>query len=181
MKTLVSWQPWPEVNVLQRHLDEWLADLNQTTERQPQTKPTWRPAAELAVTDTTVVVRVALPGIAAADLEIDVTREAIALRGTKPAPDNDSASVLHSEFRYGAFQRDIALPVPVAHQQTQADLADGILTLTLPREQAAKPKVVKVKLSAANQPELSAVEPAQAEAPMAAAEPADVWDEAIAS
>jgi HSP20 family protein len=53
---------------------------------------------------------------------------------------------IRSEFRYGKFHRVIGLPAAVQNDQVAADYADGILTLTLPREQAVRPNVVKVNV-----------------------------------
>lgn len=151
--TLIRWQPWQEFDVLRRQFDDLFDELAPVS--RVTGKPNghaWAPAIELKSVDDAVVLRAELPGISAENLDVQVSREAVSITGeykseTKTA---DKQHQIHrSEFRYGSFHRVIPLPVAVQNDQVKAEFKDGILTLTLPKVEAEKPKVVKLNLAEA--------------------------------
>ncbi len=108
-----------------------------------ETQATWQPAIEIQDTEESIILRSLLPGIEAKDLDIRVTTEAVAISGEHRQAQN----YLRSEFRYGKFQRVVALPVAVQNERVSAEFKDGILTLTLPKVVDVRRKVVKVNLT----------------------------------
>ncbi len=141
---LIRWQPFQEIETLRRQMDSIFDEMT-TAQRSPQM--TWKPAVELKDTEESVILRVEIPGVEGKDLDIRVTREAVAIAGEhryeKKAEDK---GLFRTEFRYGKFQRVIPLPVAVQNDQVQAEFKDGILTLTLPKVTEARRQVVKVNL-----------------------------------
>jgi len=140
---LIRWQPFSEMEALRRQMDQIfdeMAGVNNTTQ------VTWKPAIELQDTEDNIVLRAEIPGVEGKDLDIRVTREAVAISGEHRYK-NKTERGFRSEFRYGKFQRVIGLPVAVQNEQVQADFKDGILTLTLPKVTEARRKVVKVNLA----------------------------------
>jgi HSP20 family protein len=100
-------------------------------------------------------LRAELPGIDAKDLDIQVSKESIAITGEhRQETKTEEKGVFKSEFRYGTFHRVISLPVAVQNTEVKADYKDGILNLTLPKAQEALNKVVKVNLSGTTTPTL---------------------------
>lgn len=132
MTTLVTWNPWQELNALQRQLDRDLAKV---------------PAAELRVENEAVYLRLELPGIEAKDLDIEVTEKAVSISAERKLErKNEEKGIFKTEFHYGKFHRVIPLPARVQNTNVTADYKDGILNLTLPKTEAEKHKVVKVNL-----------------------------------
>ncbi len=172
---LIRWQPFQEIETLRRQMDRMFDEVTGLN-RAYQT--TWQPAIELQVTDNNVILRAEIPGIEGKDLDIRVTREAVAITGEhryeKKAEEN---GLFRSEFRYGKFQRVIPLPSVVQNDRVQADFTNGILTLTLPKVEAANKRVVKINL--VEQPaaaiEADNEQPAINEQPVNS-ETNDVWD-----
>lgn len=148
---IVRWQPWQEFDVLRRQFDDLFDELVPVSRGTFKTNgPTWAPAIELKSTDEAIVLRAELPGIRAEDLDVQVTREAVAISGeykSETKTEDKEHQIHRSEFRYGSFHRVIPLPIAVQNDQVKAEFKDGILTLTLPRVEAEKPKVVKVNLT----------------------------------
>ena len=138
---LIRWQPFQEMETLRRQMDQ-IFDEIALVNREPQI--TWKPAVELQDTEDAIIVRAEIPGVAGKDLDIRVTREAVAISGDRSS---HSERNFRTEFRYGKFQRVIALPVAVENDQVQADFKDGILILTLPKVTEARRQVVKVNLA----------------------------------
>ncbi|NDJ16308.1 Hsp20/alpha crystallin family protein [Myxacorys almedinensis] len=154
MMTL-RWQPWQEMETLRRQFAPFGEAVRMFEDMIPareallnSDEQPWIPAIELTSTDTELTLRAQLPGIDAEHLDIQVGRKAVSISGEHTFENKtDENGYFHSEFRYGSFNRVIALPVPVQNDQVKAEFKDGILTLTLPRVEALKPSVVKVTLA----------------------------------
>lgn len=144
---LIRWEPFPEVDTLQRQMNRLFDNLIQT----PGTEErglSFTPAAEIEEIADALHLRVELPGLSAQDIDVQVTAEAVAISGERQAETKTTEKqITRSEFRYGKFQRLISLPVRIQHDQVQADYKNGVLTLNLPKAEAEKHKVVKVNIA----------------------------------
>lgn len=136
---LVRYNPWQEMSAMTRQLDSLFAELQ---------APTFRtPAAELNETDEAVYLKLELPGVEAKDVDIEVTENAVKIvaeRKTETKTEDNGKT--RSEFYYGKFQRVIPLRARIQNTAVTAEYKDGILNLTLPKNEAEKNKVVKVNL-----------------------------------
>jgi HSP20 family protein len=135
------WQPFREIETLRRQLDHVFDEI---THSQGDAPGTWGPAIEMQDDGDNLILKVQLPGVEGKDLDVQVTRDGVAIAGDRPQPPEQT--YLHSEFRYGKFQRVINLPVAVQNDQVSASLTNGILTLTLPKVTEARNRVFKVNL-----------------------------------
>lgn len=142
---LIRWQPFQEMETLRRQMDRMFDEMTQV-DRGNQV--VWQPAIELQTTDENVILRAEIPGVEGKDLDVRVTREAVAIAGEyRYEKKDEQKGVFRTEFRYGKFHRVIPLPAAVQNEQVQADFTNGILTLTLPKVEAAKNRVVKLNLT----------------------------------
>ena len=142
---LMRWQPYQEMTTLRRQLDNM---FNEMANVNPKSQITWKPAVELKETEDNVVLRAEIPGVEGKDLDIQVSKEAVSISGEhRYEKQAEEKGLFRTEFRYGKFQRVLALPVAVQNDQVQAEFKDGILTLTLPKVAEARNKVVKVNLT----------------------------------
>jgi HSP20 family protein len=144
---LVRYNPWREMNSLQRQLNHLFDDA--------LTPDNWGdfgnlakvPAAELTETDEAVHLKLEVPGMEAKDLDVQVMADRVAIAGErKSETKTEEDGRTRSEFRYGKFSRVIPLPVRIQNTNVTADYKDGILNLTLPKSEEEKNKVVKVNL-----------------------------------
>jgi len=165
---LIRWQPFQEMETLRRQMDQMFDEM---TALNRNSQATWQPAIELQDTEENVILRAEIPGIEGKDLDVRVTREAVAITGEhRYEKKAEEKGFFRSEFRYGKFGRVIPLPVAVQNDQVKADFTNGILTLTLPKVDAAKNRVVKLNLAEYAVPmEASSEQPADSEAN-------DVWE-----
>jgi HSP20 family protein len=105
------------------------------------------PAIDLYQTDQDVVVRAILPGVKVEDIQISVTGDMLTLKGEFKEKEETKAKSYHlREQRYGSFERILNLPVGVKADKANAEFEDGILTVTLPKAEEAKPKMITVKV-----------------------------------
>jgi HSP20 family protein len=104
------------------------------------------PAIDMYQTDNDVVVKAALPGYKADDVQINVTGEVLTIRGEMKHDEEQKEKSWHiREHRWGSFERSISLPTDVVSEKAQADFDNGILTITLPKAEEVKPKTITVK------------------------------------
>ena len=143
---LVRWNPWQEMNSLQREINRLFEEemLPSALKERALTK---FPSAELQETEEAVHLKLELPGIETKDLDVQVTEESVYVSGErKSEAKTEGNGVTKSEFHYGKFQRLIPLPTRIQNNNVTADYKDGILTLTLPKAEEGKKKVVKLNL-----------------------------------
>jgi HSP20 family protein len=104
------------------------------------------PAIDLYQTDDQVVLKAALPGLKAADVQITVTNAVLTLRGEFKWENGHKDATYHTrEQRYGSFERSIALPVDVQTDKAEADFQNGVLTITLPKAESVRPRTINIK------------------------------------
>jgi HSP20 family protein len=105
-------------------------------------------AVDVYETDTDVVVKMPVAGIKPDDLDISVTGDTVTVKGETRVEDEDNdnkRNYYYREVRYGSFARSVTLPAPVQSDKAEAKTENGVLTLTLPKAEEAKPKSIKVK------------------------------------
>ena len=114
--------------------------------RQSQLFSGWSPAMDLYQNSDNVVARVELPGMRNEDIEISLQEGMLTISGERKSetPENDKAE--RTERYVGKFRRSIALPTQVDPNKVTANYRDGILTITLPKAEEAKPKQIQVNV-----------------------------------
>ena len=149
---LVRWEPFREFEMepfrefgsLQREMNRLFDSL---TTRTGNGGMAFVPAAELQETPEAVQLKLEIPGMEAKDLDVQVTAEAVAISGERKSETKmEEKGVTRSEFRYGSFRRVIPLPSRIQNDKVQAEYQNGVLTLTLPKAEEEKNKVVKVNI-----------------------------------
>jgi HSP20 family protein len=102
-------------------------------------------AVDMFETNDDLVVSTTLPGVKPDDVEITVTGDALCITAESKADSvTESATFYEQERRYGVCSRSLILPVAVQVDKAEAKFKDGVLTLTLPKADTAKPRAIKV-------------------------------------
>ena len=144
---IVRYNPWQEMNSLQRQLNRIFDDVLTPASTAEFGNFTKIPAAELTENEDNLVLKLEVPGIKPADINIEAMAKSISISGERKSEvTSEAEGKTRSEFRYGSFQRVIPLPVQIQNTEVKAEYKDGILSLTLPKAKAEKNKVVKVNL-----------------------------------
>jgi len=100
---------------------------------------------DVSETENEFVVKASLPGIKPEDVQITVHGDMLTIRGESKVEEEKKDEHWHlRERRYGSFQRSVSLNTPVNSDQAQASFEHGVLTLTLPKSEAAKPRQIKI-------------------------------------
>jgi HSP20 family protein len=104
------------------------------------------PAIDMYQTDDEVVVKAAIPGFQADEVQINVTGDVLTLRGEMKHEEEKKDKAWHiREQRWSSFERSITLPTDVKAEKASADFENGVLTVTLPKAEEVKPKTITVK------------------------------------
>ena len=110
------------------------------------------PAIDMYQTDNEIVVKAALPGFKADEVQINVTGEILTLKGEVKHEEEKTSSPQGKEKawhireqRYGSFERSVVLPTDVVADKAKAEFENGILTITLPKADEVKPRTITVK------------------------------------
>ena len=91
--------------------------------------------------DDAFVLTALVPGLKADDLNIQVLEDVVRVEGEFPADEN---GYLMQELPNGSFRRELRLPSTIDSEKIEAKIADGVLTLHLPKAESAKPKKIKI-------------------------------------
>jgi len=145
MSNLTRWEPVREMMTLREAMDRLFDDA--FTRPLSLRDGGWStPAIDMYQTGNDVVVKTALPGFKADDVQINVTGEVLTIRGEmKRDEEQKEKSWYVREHRWGSFERSISLPTDVVSEKAQADFDNGVLTITLPKAEELKPKTITVK------------------------------------
>ena len=121
-----------------------LAELTRTS----QLLSGWTPAIDLYEDKDNVFVKAELPGMNKEDIEVSFHNGTLSVSGErKSEKKHEDAKVYRAERFFGRFQRAVTLPTPVAADKVKAQYQDGILTITLPKTEEAKPKHIDVNVT----------------------------------
>jgi HSP20 family protein len=153
MTTLVRWNPWRDFGSLTRNFDQLFDTLAPGSTRGPNGEETdflgtWYPAVDIFDNDNEIILKAELPGLKKEDIDIHVEDNLLTLRGERKREEEvKEKGFFRSERAYGAFSRSFTLPATVAVKKISADYKDGILAVTLPKAEEAKPRQIEVKVA----------------------------------
>jgi HSP20 family protein len=105
----------------------------------------WAPALDVHEDKDSFVIRTELPGLRREDIDVSLHDGAVIISGERKSEEVKEGVEVHRQERYfGKFQRALTLPAPVAGDKVKAQYKDGVLTVTLPKVEEAKPKQITV-------------------------------------
>ncbi len=114
---------------------------------EPGSRP-WTPAVDIYETENELVLKADLPDVDMNDIEIKIENGTLSLRGERKFEKNENQKGFHRiERSYGTFVRYFTLADTVDTEHVQAGLKNGVLTITLPKKEVAKPKTIKVQVN----------------------------------
>ena len=146
MLSMTRWNPFEDLTNLHREMDR---AFGRYAGNEPAAVSTaaWIPATEVGSDEESCTVRVALPGIDPNQVHVDLHGNSLTISGerTRTEPNGQGYS---SEFRYGTFERAFTLPTKVDTENVTARYDNGMLELTLPLSETAKPRRIAIGTAA---------------------------------
>lgn len=108
----------------------------------------WVPPVDIQETENELVVKADLPDVDMKDIDVRMENGTLTLRGERKFESNKNDGGWHRvERSYGSFERVFALPDSVNTEGVKADYKNGVLTITLPKKEIAKPRQIKVQVN----------------------------------
>jgi len=147
MSSLIRWEPFEELISLREAMDRL---FEESFVRPWSLWPSlWEGTVpvDMYETEDSVVVTAAVPGVKPEDIDITVTGDTLTIKGeTKAEKELEKANYICRERHYGTFSRSVSLPAGLETDKAEATFENGILRLTIPKAEHAKPKTIKVKV-----------------------------------
>ena len=150
MNTITRWEPFRGLTTLQDQMNRLFEDTLFRGRSDESALTTWAPAVDIYETENALVVKADLPDVNEKDLDIQVENNILTIRGERKFErDVKEDNYLRVERAYGSFSRSFSLGNTLNTEAIKAEYRDGVLTLTIPKREEAKPKQVKVSVAAA--------------------------------
>jgi HSP20 family protein len=146
---VVRWEPFSEMVSLRDAVNRLFEDsfIRPGAWPLPFDGGSFSVPTDMIETKDNVVVKMSAPGVKPEDIDISVVGDTLTIKGeTKSEEQFEEGSYIRKERRVGSFQRTLSLPASVASDKAKAEFEHGVLTLTLPKAEEAKPKSIKVTL-----------------------------------
>ncbi len=149
--SIMRWRPGRELATIRdemnRLFDDFFSGFPFPERRRGLMEGEWAPTVDVAETDENIIVTAELPGVKQNDVEISVVNDVLTLKGEKREEKEIKKENYHRiERSYGSFQRSITLPTGVHADKAKATYKDGVLTVTIPKVEEAKPKSIKINV-----------------------------------
>ena len=149
MTYLTTRRPMKNLFSLHNEMGRIFGDLFDSDENGTDTEKTaWIPTVDVSETENGFEIRAELPGVSENDVNISVTDNRLTIKGEKrQEAETDGKNYHRVERRYGTFQRSFTLPRNVETDTIKAQFTDGVLTLEIPKAEAAKPTEIPITVN----------------------------------
>ena len=145
MASLVRWDPLSEMTSLRDAMNQLVAE---SFVRPSAGAGGFQPPVDLYETEQEYVVKLAVPGLKPDNFEITMQQNVLTIQGRTQEEEKQEGARYHMrEQRFGEFTRTIQFPTQVDPDKIQASLSNGVLTIHVPKAEAAKPRRITVKAS----------------------------------
>jgi HSP20 family protein len=146
MRTIARFEPFRGTTTLQDQMNRLFNDVLERT-GQESNLTAWAPSVDIYETEHELVVKADLPEVDTKDLDIRVENNILTIRGERKFEKKvNEENYLRVERSYGSFARSFTLANTVNSEAIKADYQDGVLTLSIPKREEAKPKQIKVNV-----------------------------------
>ena len=105
----------------------------------------WRPPMDVSETENEMVIRMEIPGMNEKDVEINLSHDVLTISGEKKVDKVENETCHCMESCYGKFSRTVRIPFEVDAEKVDATFKDGVLKITLPKSETAKPRKIEIK------------------------------------
>ena len=143
MTTLVRWDPLREAAAMHTELSRLMNGLFEGPGRETQA---WVPTLDVWETESSVVYAFDLPGLTQDAIALEVEDGALTVSATRErSAEVDEERFHRFERRHGSFSRTVGLPQGVSDKDIAATYHDGVLEITVPKPEQARPKRIEIK------------------------------------
>jgi HSP20 family protein len=146
--TLTGWPGFGRLSDLRDEIDRLFESPLTELTRTSQLLSGWTPALDVYEDKENFTVKAELPGMKKEEIEVSLHEGMLSISGERKSESkHEDAEVYRTERFFGRFQRTVNLPAAVAAEKVKAAYQDGVLTITLPKTEEAKPKHIDVSVN----------------------------------
>jgi len=145
----LSFNPFRQLSMLREEIDRLFeSPFDALSDSGQPFMGGWWPAVDVLQDKDNVMVRVEVPGMKKQDIDISLQEGVLTISGERKAEDKYQGAEVHRSERFvGRFSRSVTLPLAINADKCNATYQEGILTVTLPKVEEAKPKQIEVKVT----------------------------------
>ena len=145
---LVKWNPFRELEDVSNRLNNLFGRLPVTAQTGGEILTDWAPMVDISETDTAYLIKGEIPGVKREDVKVTIEDDMITMRGERHQEKEDKGEKYHRiERRYGSFMRSFRLPDDADESGIKAEFKDGLINITLPKSEKAKPKPKEIEVT----------------------------------
>lgn len=138
------WEPFEELNTLRNRLDRLVNRYTDEGE-EPLLTARWTPLADIVETKDAFIVKAEIPGIDEKDVSVEIANNVLTIQGErKVETETEEKGYRRMERSYGKFLRSFTLPQNTMTDKVAANFTNGILEVTIPKKEEAKPRKITV-------------------------------------
>ena len=147
-RNLMAVDPFREMFDLQRRINQLFDNRSATTANEGVALSAWTPAVDIYEDENAFLIKVELPEVGREDVKVNLHDNTLSISGERRFENEEKREGYHRvERSYGQFYRSFMLPPNVNVEAIDAQFKDGVLRLTLPKKEEAKPKQITVNIS----------------------------------
>ncbi|HEX3050105.1 MAG TPA: Hsp20/alpha crystallin family protein [Aggregatilineaceae bacterium] len=144
MTKIARWDPLRDMISMRQTVDRM---VDEAFARGSESRGTgaWLLPMDAFITEDAIVIRADVPGLNPEELDITMEGDTLAIRGEIQREENSGRKYVLLERPTGKFERTLNINTPIDHAKVEATFSNGVLTLTLPKAEAVKPRQIAVK------------------------------------
>jgi HSP20 family protein len=144
---LSKFDPFQDLVSLQRRINRLFEDAFPRSERAELAWSAWTPAVDIYEEPEAIVIEADLPGLTKENVSVTLENSVLTIQGERKSAHEEKRDNYHRvERAYGGFARSFTIPSNVSADKIDAEFKDGVLRVTLPKREEAKPKQIQVKV-----------------------------------
>jgi HSP20 family protein len=147
---ITRWDPFRELEDMTQRLNHIFGRslVSRDKESEKISLAEWAPAVDVSETDNEYTIKAEIPEVKKEDVKVTMQDGMLTIQGERKQEKEEKGKRYHRvERSYGSFLRSFELPANVDEARAKADFKDGVLSLTLPKTEKAKPKAIEVKVA----------------------------------
>jgi HSP20 family protein len=147
---LVKWDPFRELEDMSSRLNRIFGRpaLRTGTDNEMMAVADWMPSVDISETDTAYLIKGEIPGVKKEDVKVTIQDGMLTIQGERKQEKEEKGKKFHRvECSYGSFVRSFRVPDDADEAAVKAEFKDGMLNVTLPKSEKAKPKSINVSVS----------------------------------
>lgn len=142
-----EWDPFRDLLDLEKEFNRFLESSFELLPERVSKEGTWLPSLDISEDKENIVIKVDLPGVKQNDIDISIHGNILTIKGERKREEESKDRNYHRIERFfGSFVRSLSLPQYVDTNKVKASYKDGVLEITIPKTEEAKPKQIKVEV-----------------------------------